>query len=70
MEELCVAVADLIDLPVVAETRLSGQYDWELPFQPGDPDVLIASLRKRLGLAAERARRQIQVLVVEKAKSR
>ena len=69
MEELCVAVADLIDLPVVAETGLSGRYDWELPYQPGNPDVLIASLRKRLGLVAERARRQIQVLVVEKTMS-
>ncbi len=70
MEELCVAVANLMEIPVVAETALSGQYDWELPFQPGNPDVLMASLRKRLGLVAERARRQIQVLVVEKAVSR
>ena len=65
MEELGIAVADLIDLPVVAETGLSGQYDWELPYQPGNPDILLSGLRERLGLAAERARREIQVLVVE-----
>ena len=65
LERLCLAVAEWIGIPVVDETGLSGQYDWELPYQPGDPSVLIAALRKELGLEAERSRRQIQVLVVE-----
>ncbi|MDE2924902.1 MAG: TIGR03435 family protein [Acidobacteriota bacterium] len=65
MESLCHAVAEWIGLPVIDETGLSGQYDWELPYQPGDPNVLIAALRKELGLVAEKSRRPIQVLVVE-----
>ena len=65
MENLCLAVAEWIELPVVDETGLSGKYDWELPYQPGDPSVLIGALNKELGLEAKRSPRQIQVLVVE-----
>lgn len=67
MESLCHAVAERIGLPVIDETGLSGQYDWELPYQPGDPSVLIGALRKNLGLEAERSHREIQVLVVEES---
>ena len=70
LKRLCLAVAGRIGLPVIDETGLSGQYDWELPYQPGDPSVLIAALRKELGLEAERSRRQIQVLVVENSGQR
>ena len=70
LARLCLAAASRIGLPVLDETGLVGQYDWELLYQPGDPSVLIDGLRKGLGLEAERSRRQIQVLVVESSGQR
>jgi len=49
---------------VIDETGLVGRYDWDLPYQPGQPDVIIRSLGK-LGLEVVVARRSVKMLVVE-----
>ncbi len=49
---------------VVDETGLSGRYDWDLPYQPGLPEVTLNSLAE-LRLEAVLARRSVRVLVVE-----
>ncbi len=53
-----------LDRIVVDETGLSGRYDWDLPYQPGLPEVTLNSLAK-LRLEAVLARRSVRVLVVE-----
>jgi uncharacterized protein (TIGR03435 family) len=56
----------VVHAPVVDETGLIGEYDWELPYQPGQPDVTLQAVRDRLGLELVKARRSINLLVVEK----
>jgi uncharacterized protein (TIGR03435 family) len=51
---------------VVDETGLTGKYDWELPYQPGQPDVALKALKDNLGLELVKARRTINILVVER----
>ena len=55
----------VVHAPVVDETGLIGEYDWELPYQPGQPDVTLQAVKDRLGLELVKARRSINILVVE-----
>jgi uncharacterized protein (TIGR03435 family) len=55
----------VVHTPVVDETGLTGEYDWELPYQPGQPNVALQALKERLGLELVKARRSINMLVVE-----
>ncbi len=48
---------------VVDETGLTGKYDWNIPYQPGQPEVMIRAL-STLGLELMPARRVVKVLVV------
>lgn len=66
LSKLCTGLTAALGLPVVDETRLSGQYDWEVPYQPGQPDVVIRAVAETLGLEVAKAHRSIPVLVVEK----
>ena len=56
----------VLSLPVVDETGLAGNYDWELPIQPGQPNVTTEAVKDRLGLELIKARRSINMLVVER----
>jgi len=49
---------------VIDETKLSGEYDWELPIQHGHVEVTL-NLLKDLGLEVIKARRPVNILVVE-----
>jgi uncharacterized protein (TIGR03435 family) len=49
---------------VVDETRLEGRYDFDFPYQPGQPEVTSKALRG-IGLEAVKARRNVRVLVVQ-----
>jgi uncharacterized protein (TIGR03435 family) len=57
-----------LELPIVDETGLSGKYNWELPYQPGQPEVTIQAVRDRLGLELVKARRSIKMLVAKQPK--
>ncbi len=67
LAKLCEALTDALELPVVDETELFGKYDWELPYQPGQPDIVVRAVKEKLGLELVKARRSIWMLVVEPA---
>jgi uncharacterized protein (TIGR03435 family) len=48
---------------VVDETGLTGKYDWNLPCQPGQPEISIRAAGA-IGLELVPARRAIRMLVV------
>jgi len=54
----------VLDSIVIDETKLSGEYDWELPCQHGKPEVTLPLL-KDLGLEVIKAKRAVNILVVE-----
>ena len=49
---------------VIDETKLTGEYNWELPYQHGKPEVTLPQL-KALGLEVVKAKRPVNILVVE-----
>ncbi len=54
---------------VVDETGIEGNYDFELTWDPDDPDSVFAAVREQLGLELRPAKRPIEFLIVEAAKS-
>ena len=62
--ELIAEVARRLEKIVLDETGLNGLYDWEMPYQPGQPDVTIKGLTA-LGLELVPALRPTRILVVE-----
>ena len=58
------ALANNFAKPVVDETGLTGQYDWDLPVQPGQPEIMGNALTK-FGLEVVPARRSVRILIVE-----
>jgi uncharacterized protein (TIGR03435 family) len=61
--KLCDLLANSFSAIVVDETGLNGHYDFEIPYQPGQPEVTTNALKK-VGLEAVKARRKVKVLVV------
>lgn len=51
--------------PVVDETGLTAEYDWDLPYNRASNNVLLDAIRTQLGLEAIRAKRRIEFLVIE-----
>jgi uncharacterized protein (TIGR03435 family) len=50
---------------VIDETGMNGLYDFDLPYQPGQPEVTLGALNE-VGLEAVDARRTIRILVVDR----
>lgn len=63
MTELCEMLANEVSAIVVNETSLERLYDFEIPYQPGQPEVTVDALRKN-GLELLKARRPVKMLVV------
>jgi uncharacterized protein (TIGR03435 family) len=61
--KLCDFLAPRLEAVVMDETGLGGLYDFDLPYQPGQPEVLAQALSDA-GLEATKARRNVQILVV------
>lgn len=51
--------------PVVDETGLTAEYDWDLPYNRASNNVLLDAIRTQLGLEAIRAKRRVEFLVIE-----
>jgi uncharacterized protein (TIGR03435 family) len=67
LSQLTEWLTNTLRLPVVDETGLTGSYDWELTYQPGQPNVAINGVKEKLGLELVKARRTIDILVVRPA---
>jgi len=63
VKRLCDLLANSLHLVVVDETGMNGYFDFDVPYQPGQPEVTTQALRE-LGLEAVKARRSIPILVV------
>jgi uncharacterized protein (TIGR03435 family) len=61
--ELCRILANSFRAVVVDETGWNGRYDFDLPYQPGQPEVVVRALAD-IGLEAVKARRTLPILVV------
>ena len=64
--KLCEMLSNALHSAVADETALDGRYDFDLAYQPGQPDVMAGAL-KDAGLEVVQAQRHIQVLTVSAA---
>lgn len=64
--KLCSMLTGAFNAIVLDETGIHGRYDFELPYQPGEPGVTSVALN-RLGLETVKTRRNIRVLEVTPA---
>ena len=55
--------------PVVDETGLMAEYDWDLPYNRASNNLLVNAIRTQLGLEVVKAKRRIEFLVIEKVGS-
>ena len=61
--KLCQFLTNSFGAVVIDETGMEGRYDFDIPYQPGQLDVLSKGLHD-IGLDAVKARRNIQILLV------
>lgn len=66
LQKLAQFLGDIMRQPVVDETGLKDKYDWDLPYNRVGADVLVIALRDQLGLELRKAKRPMEVLIVEK----
>lgn len=66
MERLTFVLTNFLGKIVVDETGLSSNYDWDLTYMEGKPEILKEGLREGLGLELKPARREVSILVVRK----
>lgn len=62
--KLCGLLANAFRAIVLDETGMAGRYDFDVAYQPGQPEVATQSL-KQFGLEAVKARRSVRMLVVK-----
>jgi len=63
VRKLCQLLSNSLEAPVIDETAMDGRYDFDVPYQPGQPLVTTQAL-KDIGLETIKANRNLQVLVV------
>jgi uncharacterized protein (TIGR03435 family) len=64
---LAQALEDVLGMPVLDETGLEGNFDWDMQYTPGDQPSIVQAAREQLGLALEPAVRKVEFLIVERA---
>jgi uncharacterized protein (TIGR03435 family) len=56
----------VVGKPVIDRTGLTGEFDWDLQFEPGNVESLIRAVREQLGLVLTPASERVEMLVVER----
>ena len=51
---------------MIDETGLKGKYDFELKYDLMNPESVKAAIKEQFGLVLSSAKRQVEILVVEK----
>jgi len=67
LEKLAQLLGLTMNRTVLDETGLKEKYDWDLPYDRANTDVLFSALREQLGLELRKAKKPMEVLIVEKA---
>ncbi len=67
LSDLTGNIEGTLDVPVLDETGLKDEYDFELSWVPGDPESIKTALVEQLGLELIPARRPVEMLIVEGA---
>lgn len=67
LTHLAQTLENFLGRPVVDETGLTDEYDWDLPYNYADKSLLLNAMRDQLGLEVAPVKRTIEMLVVEKA---
>jgi len=57
-----------VEMPVLDETGLEGQFDWSILYDEGVEGDLLREVERELGLKATRTRRKVETLVLQPAK--
>ncbi len=65
LSALVTMLEDALERPVVDETRLTGNFDFEASWDPDQSDGVLRAIREQLGLEVKTDKRSIEVLVVE-----
>jgi uncharacterized protein (TIGR03435 family) len=72
MAKLAAYLTRTLQIPVTDETRLAGDFDFELTWDsdaptlaPPDPALVAAALQEKLGLKLEKGKRPVEILVVD-----
>jgi uncharacterized protein (TIGR03435 family) len=65
-EQLAKMLPNWIHKIVLDEAGLSGLYDFDLEYQPGDPKVLTDALQQKYGLVLTPAKRSVPMLTIDK----
>ncbi|HEY2848107.1 MAG TPA: TIGR03435 family protein [Pyrinomonadaceae bacterium] len=66
LAKLCEFLTNMVvHAPVIDETNLTGEYNWRLPYQPGQPGVATQAIKDQTGLELVKTRRPVNMLVVE-----
>jgi uncharacterized protein (TIGR03435 family) len=61
---------DSVSIPVVDVTNLKGNYDYNLYFDSGKPETLVAALEKSMGLSLRKVKRPVDVLIISTKKKK
>src|SRR5262249_23090091 len=64
LTQLAQTLENFLGRPVVDETGLTGEYDWDLPYNNVDESLLLNAMRDQLGLDVAPVKRMIEMLVV------
>jgi len=68
LSSLVAAIEKKLNVPVVDETGLRGKFDWDLVWDAKNPQSFLEAIRKQFGLELAPAKRQVEMVIVEKSR--
>lgn len=67
IKNLAELLENILGRPVIDETGLAGEYDWELPYSRVDKNILPNAVREKLGLELIEKRQPVEILIIDKS---